>query len=83
MNCRLTSVGRQQIILSVKLFCLSFYSLSLTLDANRPAHSQILALLPDEEFHRQLESTGSAEFAVRWELPEGPRRVRINVFRHL
>jgi twitching motility protein PilT len=53
------------------------------LDAGAPSRGQILRLLPDEDSHRELERSGSVDFAVRWELPDGPRRVRINVFRHL
>ncbi|RYD23712.1 MAG: PilT/PilU family type 4a pilus ATPase [Verrucomicrobiaceae bacterium] len=53
------------------------------LDAPSPDRQQILALLPDEVARTTLEQSGSADFAVRWELPEGPRRVRVNLFRHL
>jgi twitching motility protein PilT len=54
-----------------------------SLDAPAPCRSQILGLLPDMAAHDVLDRCGSADFAVRWELPDGPRRVRINVFRHL
>jgi twitching motility protein PilT len=53
------------------------------LGADPPTETQILGLLPDEESRLTLERTGSVDFAVRWELPDGPRRLRINVFRHL
>ncbi len=53
------------------------------LDAGAPGHQQILALLPDEGARRELEQSGSVDFAVRWEMPDGPRRIRVNVFRHL
>lgn len=53
------------------------------LDAEPPSRAQILGMLPDEASRGELERAGSVDFAVRWELPEGPRRVRINVFRHL
>jgi twitching motility protein PilT len=53
------------------------------LDADSPTAGQILGLLPDEASKEELERTGSADFAIRWETADGPRRVRINVFRHL
>lgn len=53
------------------------------LDAGAPSCGQILGLLPDEGARRALEQAGSVDFAVRWELPDGPRRIRVNVFRHL
>lgn len=53
------------------------------LDADSPTAGQILGLLPDEASKEELERTGSADFAVRWETADGPRRIRINVFRHL
>ena len=53
------------------------------LDAGAPNRAQILGLVPDEGGRRELEQSGSVDFAVRWELPDGPRRIRINVFRHL
>lgn len=53
------------------------------LDADSPTAGQILGLLPDEASKEELERTGSADFAVRWENADGPRRIRINVFRHL
>ncbi|MDB6078697.1 MAG: hypothetical protein JWO82_2444 [Akkermansiaceae bacterium] len=53
------------------------------LDVDAPTSAQILQLLPDEPAHRELERSGSADFAVRWELSSGSRRFRINVFRHL
>ncbi len=53
------------------------------LDADAPSRAQILGMLPDEAARAELERSGSVDFAVRWELPDGPRRVRINVFRHL
>lgn len=55
----------------------------VSLNAGAPSRQQILGLLPDEAATRELEQSGSVDFAVRWELPDGPRRVRINVFRHL
>jgi twitching motility protein PilT len=54
-----------------------------SLDAGAPSRAQILGLLPDAEARRGLEQSGSVDFAARWELPGGPRRIRINVFRHL
>jgi twitching motility protein PilT len=57
--------------------------LIIALDAGAPSRRQILGLLPDEAARGELERVGSVDFAVRWELPEGPRRIRINVFRHL
>lgn len=53
------------------------------LDADTPTTGQILGLLPDEASKEELERTGSADFAIRWETADGPRRIRINVFRHL
>ena len=53
------------------------------LDAGAPSRGQILGLVPDEAACGELERSGSVDFAVRWELPDGPRRIRINVFRHL
>jgi len=53
------------------------------LDADHPTAGQILGLLPDEASKEELERTGSADFAIRWETADGPRRIRINVFRHL
>jgi len=53
------------------------------LDAEAPSRQQILGLLPDEAARRELEQAGSVDFAVRWEMPDGPRRIRVNVFRHL
>ncbi|MES2920980.1 MAG: PilT/PilU family type 4a pilus ATPase [Verrucomicrobiota bacterium] len=55
----------------------------VALDAGVPSRQQILGLLPDESARGELERSGSVDFAVRWEMPDGPRRVRINVFRHL
>lgn len=57
--------------------------LIVSLDAPAPSRQQILELLPDEAARRELEQSGSVDFAARWELPDGPRRIRINVFRHL
>lgn len=53
------------------------------LDADHPTAGQILGLLPDEASKKELERTGSADFAIRWETADGLRRIRINVFRHL
>ncbi len=53
------------------------------LESRAPSRGQILGLVPDERARCELERTGSVDFAVRWELPDGPRRIRINVFRHL
>ncbi len=53
------------------------------LDGGAPSRRQILELLPDEGARRELERSGSVDFAVRWELPDGARRIRVNVFRHL
>lgn len=55
----------------------------MALDAAAPSLRQILSLVPDDEARGELERAGSVDFAVRWELPDGPRRVRVNVFRHL
>jgi twitching motility protein PilT len=44
---------------------------------------QILGLLPSDGHRRELERSGSVDFAVRWELSGGGRRFRVNVFRHL
>ena len=56
---------------------------SAPLDAGAPSRGQILGLVPDEAARCELERSGSVDFAVRWEMPDGPRRIRINVFRHL
>ncbi|MGC4015869.1 MAG: PilT/PilU family type 4a pilus ATPase [Luteolibacter sp.] len=53
------------------------------IDAYPPQSAEILQLLPNEEARHDFEKTGSADFAVRWELPGGSRRFRINVFRHV
>ena len=53
------------------------------IDASPPDAGQILQLLPDEATRQDFERTGSADFAVRWELSDGCRRFRVNVFRHL
>lgn len=52
------------------------------LDAPAPDRAQILGLVPDEAARDALERAGSADFAIRWEMPDGPRRIRVNVFRH-
>ncbi|MCW1923341.1 PilT/PilU family type 4a pilus ATPase [Luteolibacter arcticus] len=52
------------------------------LDADPPDAAKILELIPDEESRRELEVSGSTDFATRWELSGGSRRFRINVFRH-
>jgi twitching motility protein PilT len=53
------------------------------LDAPAPGRPQIIGLLPDEAARDDLERAGSADFALRWEMPDGLRRIRVNVFRHL
>lgn len=53
------------------------------LDAPSPERLQILSLIPDDASRSALESSGSVDFAMSWELPDGPRRVRVNVFKHL
>jgi twitching motility protein PilT len=53
------------------------------LDADSPDQGQILRLLPDEAARDTFGRSGSADFAVRWDLSGGSRRIRINVFRHL
>ncbi len=53
------------------------------LDAPAPGRAQILGLLPDQAARADLERVGSADFAICWEMPDGPRRIRVNVFRHL
>jgi twitching motility protein PilT len=55
----------------------------VTLDEPAPSAAQILQLLPGETARQELEHTGSADFAVRWDLSDGSRRIRINVFRYL
>jgi twitching motility protein PilT len=55
----------------------------IPLDAQPPHSSQILNLLPDEAARKQLERTGSVDFAARWEFPDGSRRMRLNIFNHL
>lgn len=52
-------------------------------DAPPPSAAQIIQLLPDEASRAELEQSGSTDFAVRWDLSEGSRRFRVNVFRHL
>lgn len=54
-----------------------------SLAAPAPDRHQILALLPDDAARSTLDLSGSVDFAVRWELPDGPRRIRVNVFHHL
>ncbi|BCU78301.1 PilT/PilU family type 4a pilus ATPase [Luteolibacter sp. LG18] len=53
------------------------------LDAHPPQSAELLRLIPDEAARNDFETTGSVDFAARWELPAGSRRFRINVFRHL
>jgi twitching motility protein PilT len=53
------------------------------LDAVPPGHEEILRLLPGEAARHEFERSGSADFAVRWGLSDGDRRIRVNVFRHL
>lgn len=53
------------------------------LDAAPPDTSTLLGLLPDEASRQEFEQCGNTDFAVRWELPEGGRRFRVNLFRHL
>lgn len=53
------------------------------LDADAPSEEQILGLLPGEVAARELERSGSVDFGVSWDLPDGRRRFRVNVFRHL
>ena len=57
--------------------------LIVSIDAGAPSRRQILSMVPDEAARGELERAGSVDFAVRWEMPDGPRRIRINVFRHL
>ena len=52
-------------------------------DAPPPGAAQIEQLIPDEDSRAEFEQAGSTDFAVRWELSEGSRRFRVNVFRHL
>lgn len=59
------------------------HGLILALDAGAPSREQIMGLVPHEAGRQELEQSGSVDFSVRWELPEGPRRIRINVFKHL
>jgi twitching motility protein PilT len=53
------------------------------IDACPPDEGQILQLIPDEASREEFERTGSVDFAASWELSEGSRRFRVNVFRHL
>jgi twitching motility protein PilT len=53
------------------------------LEGDVPEAPQILQLLPDDASLRDFERSGSADFAVRWDLPHGSRRFRINLFRHV
>ena len=52
------------------------------LDADPPDAAKILELIPDEASRREFDESGSVDFGARWELSEGSRRFRINVFRH-
>jgi twitching motility protein PilT len=53
------------------------------LDAPAPGIDPLLRLLPNPAAREELDRCGSVDFAVRWEFPGGPRRIRINVFHHL
>lgn len=53
------------------------------LDSPSPNREQILEMLPDDAARQMLDTSGSVDFAVRWEMSDGPRRIRINIFRHL
>ena len=53
------------------------------LDAPAPGSGQILGLLPSQAARDELDRCGSVDFAARWEFPGGPRRIRVNIFRHL
>jgi twitching motility protein PilT len=53
------------------------------LSAAPPSVAQLLQLLPDAAARQEFDHSGSADFAVRWELSDGSRRIRINVFRYL
>ncbi len=53
------------------------------LEAAPPASPELLGLLPGEAARHEFERTGSADFAVRWGLSDGDRRIRVNVFRHV
>lgn len=51
--------------------------------ADAPDIESILGFLPDEAARTEFERTGSVDFAARWDFPDGPRRIRVNVFRHM
>lgn len=52
-------------------------------DAPPPSVAQVIQLIPDDASRAEFEQSGSTDFAIRWELSEGSRRFRVNVFRHL
>lgn len=54
-----------------------------SIDTPAPDEARILSLLPGEPFRRELETKGSVDFALVMDLADGPRRFRVNVFRHL
>lgn len=53
------------------------------IDAPSPDAAQILQLIPDDAARQEYERAGQVDFAARWDLSEGSRRFRVNVFRHL
>ncbi len=53
------------------------------IDASPPNAGQILQLIPDDASRQEFETSGSTDFAVRWDLSHGSCRFRVNVFRHL
>ncbi|WP_200272376.1 type IV pilus twitching motility protein PilT [Luteolibacter pohnpeiensis] len=55
----------------------------VALNESSPHAKQILDLLPDDEAHHELTKSGSVDFSASWKMPDGPHRIRINVFQHL
>jgi len=52
-------------------------------DAGAPSSDDIRGLLPDDATAAAFERDGSVDFATGWDFPDGPRRIRVNLFRHL
>jgi len=53
------------------------------LDGAPSADADILRLLPDDRAAEELARSGSVDFAMTRDLPDGRQRFRVNVFRHL
>jgi twitching motility protein PilT len=53
------------------------------IDAPVPEAAQILQLIPDEAARQEFERLGHVDFALRYNLSDGVRRFRVNVFRHI